>query len=70
MEVAEHPGDAAMLKELRRMLFGDRRAIALHRLDFDYPRQELPHTAAALISGSHGIHARSSITSATTSPLQ
>ena len=37
MEVAERPGQRPSLKELRRMLVGDGRAMALHRLDLDYP---------------------------------
>ena len=34
------PGRRPSLEELRRMLVGDGRAIALHRLDFDYPLKE------------------------------
>jgi len=40
-EIAEYPGAAALGEEPRRMVISDRGTIALHRLDLDYPRQEL-----------------------------
>src|SRR5262245_34401260 len=40
MKIAPHPGDAAKFKEVGRLLFGDRRALALHRLDLNHPRKE------------------------------
>src|SRR6516165_5614893 len=70
LEVAEHPGAAARGEELRCMVVGDGLAIALYRFDLDHPRQELRVQRLRWWLGSHGIHARSSMTSATPSPLQ
>ena len=39
-EVAEHSGEAALVKEVRRVVVGDGRAIALHRLDLNDPLKE------------------------------
>ena len=39
-EVAEHSGTVALLKELRRMVFGDDRAMALHRVDPNDPLEK------------------------------
>jgi len=70
MEVAVRPGAAALLKELRSIFVGDDRAIALHRLDLNYPLEEYLVERPRWFLPGHGDQARSSMTSAAASPSQ
>src|SRR5215472_4688872 len=72
LEVAGQSGAAARVEEQELLwrVVGGGRSMALHRLDVDHPRQV--HGVQLLLGSpsSHGIHPRSSITSAANSPLQ
>jgi hypothetical protein len=70
LEIAPHPGAAPGRKKLRGMLVGDRRALALHGIDLDDPREKFPIQRPRWLRDGHCNQARSSITSATASPLQ
>ena len=69
-EVAGRSGTLALLKELRSMVVGDDRAIALHRLDLNDPLEKYLVERPRWLLRGHGDQARSSMTSAAASPLQ